>query len=98
VQKDKRTTKLWYFKWMNYGLLLAKKTKKRWTSIAYDPWHRLVIAHHIGRRRKQAAKKLWKKIPGDLKNCIFETDDYSVKFVRIVGRLIDLFYPENSTK
>ena len=36
---------------------VEKKVKKRWIWVAYDPVHRLVIAHHIGGRGKKAALK-----------------------------------------
>jgi IS1 family transposase len=52
------------------------KTKKRWIWVAYDPVHRLVIAHHIGGRGKKAAKKFWNKIPYQLRSCNFETDEW----------------------
>jgi len=55
---------------------VGKKVKKRWIWVAYDPVHRLVIAHHIGGRGKKAAKKFWKKIPMILRSCYFETDDW----------------------
>ena len=44
--------------------------------MAYDPVHRLVIAHHIGGRGKRAARKFWHKIPIVLRTCNFETDDW----------------------
>jgi len=55
---------------------VENKAKKRWIWVAYDPVHRLVIAHHIGGRGKKAAKKFWKKIPRILRSCYFETDDW----------------------
>jgi len=55
---------------------VEKKAKKRWIWVAYDPVHRLVIAHHIGGRGKKAAKKFWMKIPPILQSCYFETDDW----------------------
>ena len=55
---------------------VAKKAKKRWIWVTYDPVHRLVIAHHIGGRGKKAAKKFWMKIPPILQSCYFETDDW----------------------
>lgn len=55
---------------------VKKKKKKRWIWVAYDPVHRLVVAHHIGGRGIKAARKFWKKIPDALKTCYFETDDW----------------------
>jgi len=55
---------------------VKKKKYKRWIWVAYDPIHRLVIAHHIGGRGKRAAKKFWNKIPRILRKCNFETDDW----------------------
>jgi len=55
---------------------VQKKKCKRWIWVAYDPVHRLVIAHHIGGRGKRAAKKFWNKIPIVLRKCNFETDDW----------------------
>lgn len=55
---------------------VEKKVKKRWIWVAYDPVHRLVIAHHIGGRGKKAAKQFWKRIPSILQRCYFETDDW----------------------
>jgi len=55
---------------------VQKKTTKRWVWVAYDPVHRLVVAYHIGGRGMEAAKKFWGKIPGILKGCRFETDDW----------------------
>ena len=40
------------------------------------PVRRLVLAHYIGGRGIEAAKKFWKKIPQALKSCQFETDDW----------------------
>jgi len=48
---------------------------KRWVRVAYDPLHRLVIAHYIGGRGKKAARKFWNKIPYALRGSKFETDD-----------------------
>lgn len=55
---------------------VQKKRKKRWIWVAYDPVHRLVVAHHIGGRGKKAAIKFWNKIPFVLQACYFETDDW----------------------
>ena len=55
---------------------VGKKEKKRWIWVVYDPVHRLVITYHIGGRGKKAAKKLWEKIPPELRKCNFETDDW----------------------
>jgi len=55
---------------------VQKKKRKRWIWVAYDPIHRLVIAHHIGGRCKRAAKKFWNKIPISLRKCNFETDHW----------------------
>jgi insertion element IS1 protein InsB len=55
---------------------VGKKTKKRWIWVAYDPVHRLVVAHFIGGRGKKAAKKFWERIPPELRDCHFETDDW----------------------
>ncbi len=55
---------------------VQKKKRKRWIWVAYDPVHRLVIAHHIGGRGKKAAIKFWDKIPSILRSCNFETDDW----------------------
>jgi IS1 family transposase len=55
---------------------VQKKIEKRWIWIAYDPVHRLVVAFHIGKRDKIAAKEFWKKIPISLRGCNFETDDW----------------------
>ena len=55
---------------------VQKKMQKRWIWLAYDPVHRLVIAHHIGGRGKNAARKFWDKIPSALHSCNFETDDW----------------------
>ncbi|MFT5169265.1 MAG: insertion element IS1 protein InsB [Saprospiraceae bacterium] len=59
---------LWYF--------VQNKANKRWIWVAYDPIHRLVVAYHIGGRGKRAAQRFWRKIPSELKNCYFETDDW----------------------
>jgi len=55
---------------------VGKRTRKRWIWVVYDPVHRLVIAQHIGGRGKRDAKKLWKKVPSCLKDCMFETDNW----------------------
>lgn len=55
---------------------VGKKKRKRWVWVVYDPIHRLVITYHIGGRGKKAAGKLWKKIPPELRECNFETDDW----------------------
>jgi len=55
---------------------VQNKKCKRWIWVAYDPVHRLVIAHHIGGRGKAAAKVFWDKIPPILRSCNFETDDW----------------------
>ena len=55
---------------------VQKKKHKRWIWVAYDPIHRLVIAHHIGGRGKRAAMKFWNKIPPALHTCDFETDNW----------------------
>ena len=55
---------------------VGKKEQKRWIWLAYDPVRRLVLAHYIGGRGIEAAKKFWKKIPQALKSCQFETDDW----------------------
>ncbi len=55
---------------------VQKKKRKRWIWVAYDPVHRLVIAHQIGGRGKKAAMKFWNKIPFVLRSCNFETDHW----------------------
>jgi insertion element IS1 protein InsB len=55
---------------------VQKRKQKRWIWIAYDPTKRLVVACHIVKRGSKAAKKFWKKIPSELKGCVFETDDW----------------------
>ena len=55
---------------------VQKKANKRWIWVAYDPVHRLVITYYIGKRSKKAAKKFWNKIPKELQQCFFETDDW----------------------
>lgn len=55
---------------------VKNKKNKRWIWVAYDPSTKLVIAYHIGGRGKSAAKKFWEKIPKELHDCYFETDDW----------------------
>ena len=55
---------------------VQKRTNKRWIWIAYDPVHRLVVAHFIGNRSNAAAKEFYKRIPEQLSHCTFETDDW----------------------
>ena len=55
---------------------VGKKSVKCWIWICCDPIHRLVIAYHIGGRDKKAAQKFWDKVPHELKQCNFETDDW----------------------
>jgi len=55
---------------------VQKKKNKRWIWIAYDPVHRLVVAHFIGKRNTDAAKEFRKRIPDELSHCTFETDDW----------------------
>jgi IS1 family transposase len=55
---------------------VKKKTKKRWIWVVYDPEHRLVVAPYVGCRGIKSAKKLWKRIPFQLRRCEFETDDW----------------------
>ena len=64
---------------------VGKKVKKRWIWVAYDPVHRLVVAHFIGGRGKKAAKKFWEKIPLVLRGCYFETDDWEA-YKRIISK------------
>ena len=42
---------------------VQKKDNKQWIWIALDVQTRQVIAFHVGRRDKEAAKQLWQKIP-----------------------------------
>ena len=55
---------------------VGNKKNKKWIWVVYDPMHRLVIAYHIGGRGIAAAKKLWNKIPKNLRRCYFETDHW----------------------
>ena len=55
---------------------VGKKQNKKWIWVVYAPTHRLVIAYHIGGRGVAAAKKLWNKIPKNLRRCYFETDHW----------------------
>lgn len=55
---------------------VQKKANKQWIWIAYEPVQRLVLAFHIGGRGVASAKRLWQKIPANLKNATFETDDW----------------------
>ncbi len=40
-----------------------KKANKQWIWLALDSQTRQIIAFHVGRRNRQAAKEVWKKIP-----------------------------------
>lgn len=53
---------------------VGSKKVKKWIWIAYDPSLQVTVACHIGGRGKEDAKKLWHKIPDNLKHFNFETD------------------------
>jgi len=76
MQEEIKTLQVFGIQLDELWSFVGKKKKKRWIWVAYDPVHRLVVAHHIGGRGKRAARKFWKKIPDCLKSCEFETDDW----------------------
>jgi insertion element IS1 protein InsB len=57
---------------------VQKKTNKQWIWIAQCRRTRQVIAFHIGGRGRADAKKLWEKIPIEIKKCgFFYSDDWN---------------------
>jgi IS1 family transposase/transposase-like protein len=56
---------------------VGKKSNKQWIWIAIDAKTRQVVAFHVGKRDKEAARELWQKIPKQYRQkAIFYTDLY----------------------
>ena len=56
---------------------VGKKDNKKWIWLAQCRETRQIIAFHIGSRGREAARKLWKKVPNLIKKYgLFYTDDW----------------------
>ena len=54
---------------------VGRKQNKAWIWVIYEPDSQQVLAFHIGDRSNRSARKLWEKVPDEMKQyCYFETD------------------------
>ena len=59
---------------------VGNKSNQQWLSLAFHSATRQVLGMHIGKRTKEAAECLLRKLPEDLKKAIFYTDKFSVYY------------------
>ena len=69
---------------MSYGMSVDNKVNKQWVWLAMDEQTKEIVGVYVGKRDREAARKLWLSLPGVHRQCAVVYTDFWEAYEQVI--------------